>query len=235
MHITQMSPGSIRVSVRFGSGLSCGGRGGGISAEEAVLSVHRQAMASQSPLKLGPLGPPSPFLSLSSVTSCSSLCSNFPTNRSLRTKTLELPKDTKISFVFSLLTSPRPTHLSLCPPPRALCLSLSLSLSPSLSLSLSFLSLSHSVSLAHSLTLSLSAHVFCVHAYHAMHRDAITRGGNEHALTPKKLGHSIRPRRIAEAKCLSKRRLFVSSPSGAPLIPLSHAYAHNIPEITRRT
>ena len=157
MHITQMSPGSIRVSVRFGSGLSCGGRGGGISAEEAVLSVHRQAMASQSPLKLGPLGPPSPFLSLSSVTSCSSLCSNFPTNRSLRTKTLELPKDTKISFVFSLLTSPRPTHLSLCPPPRALCLSLSLSLSLllSLSLSLSSLSLTLSLSLTHSLTLSL--------------------------------------------------------------------------------
>jgi hypothetical protein len=56
VHIKRLEQGSIRASLSFGSGPSCGGTGGGISAEAAVLAVHRQAMAVNSPLKLGPLG-----------------------------------------------------------------------------------------------------------------------------------------------------------------------------------
>ena len=54
--VTKLEKGSIRVYVKFGQGPSCGGKGGGITAEEAVLRLHAQAVAEDSLLKQGPLG-----------------------------------------------------------------------------------------------------------------------------------------------------------------------------------
>ena len=55
--VTKLEKGSIRVYVKFGQGPSCGGKGGGITAEEAVLRLHAQAVAEDSLLKQGSLGP----------------------------------------------------------------------------------------------------------------------------------------------------------------------------------
>ena len=54
--VTKLEKGSIRVYVKFGQGPSCGGKGGGITAEEAVLRLHAQAVAEDSLLKQGSLG-----------------------------------------------------------------------------------------------------------------------------------------------------------------------------------
>ena len=54
--VTKLEKGSIRVYVKFGQGPSCGGKGRGITAEEAVLRLHAQAVAEDSLLKHGPLG-----------------------------------------------------------------------------------------------------------------------------------------------------------------------------------
>jgi hypothetical protein len=54
--ITKLKRGSIRVYVRFGSGSSCGGRGGGITAAEALVRLHQQAVSPDSKIKSGPLG-----------------------------------------------------------------------------------------------------------------------------------------------------------------------------------
>ena len=54
--VTKLKRGSIRVYVKFGRGLSCGGRGGGISAEEAIARLHQQALSEESLIKSGDLG-----------------------------------------------------------------------------------------------------------------------------------------------------------------------------------
>ena len=54
--VTKLEKGSIRVYVKFGQGPSCGGKGGGITAEEAVLRLHALAVAEDSLLKQGSLG-----------------------------------------------------------------------------------------------------------------------------------------------------------------------------------